>query len=222
MDEFAVSITTSQSAGLGKQRRDPGDNLRRGGDLDVVFGEVDAGFEQGDQCQQLLFQRCETARDGPIDLLGRDAGLIERGGLDQVMHGLGAGQVQAAIQKGAQRKLPGICQPRTSGEQPIEPGAENDRCAVAGDLHDIFLRIGARRGVVSHHHLVNHRLLCVDQFRQKSSPWFPVGRTGETQYARGDGARFDAAEAQDADAAPAGWRRDGGDGIVQAHRLPPW
>ena len=64
---------------------------------DIVFGEIDAGFEQRDQFQQLLLQRSDAPRNRAAGLLCGDARLVERGGVDQVADGLGLRQVDAAV-----------------------------------------------------------------------------------------------------------------------------
>ena len=87
-------------------------NLLGRRDADVVFGEIDAGFEQRDQLQQLLLDRRDAARDRAARLLRGDARLVERGGFDQVADGFGLRQVDAAVEEGAQRELAGLGQPR--------------------------------------------------------------------------------------------------------------
>jgi hypothetical protein len=67
------------------------------GDTDVVFGEIDTGLQQRDQFQKLLFEGRDAAGDGTRRLLGRDAGLVEGGGFDEVPDGFRLGQVDAAV-----------------------------------------------------------------------------------------------------------------------------
>ena len=90
----------------------PPQNLRRGRHADIVLGEIDARFEQGDQFQQLLLQRRDAARNRAAGLLRGDARLVERGGIDQVAHGFGLRQVDAAVQEGAQGEFAGLGQAR--------------------------------------------------------------------------------------------------------------
>jgi hypothetical protein len=47
--------------GGGEERVEAGEEFLRRGDADVVLGEVDAGFEQGDQFEQLLLDGREQA-----------------------------------------------------------------------------------------------------------------------------------------------------------------
>ena len=117
-----------------------------GRDVDVVFGEVDAGFEQRDQLEQLLLERRDPPRNGALHLLRGDARLVERGGVDQVADSFGLRQIDAAVQIAAQRELAGLGGP--------SPGAararstqyrKHDRRAMAGDLDDVFGGVGSRR-----------------------------------------------------------------------------
>ncbi len=108
-------------------------DLVGGRHADVVFGEIDAGFEQRDQLQQLLLERGDAARNRAARLLRGDARLVERGGFDQVAHGFGLRQVDAAVEKGAQREFAGLGQaragfqrraPRRGAGPPGEPWQE--------------------------------------------------------------------------------------------------
>ncbi len=45
------------------------------GDGDVVFGEVDAGFEEGDEFDQFLLDGFQAIGERAIELLGGDFGL---------------------------------------------------------------------------------------------------------------------------------------------------
>ncbi len=113
------------------------------GDADVVFGEVDAGFEQGDQFEQLLLQRGDAAGDGARGLLRGDAGLIERGGVDQVAHGFGLRQIDAAVQISAEGELAGFGEAGAGVERAVDGMAQNDGGAVAGDFDHVFGGVGA-------------------------------------------------------------------------------
>ena len=50
----------------------------------------------------------KPARDGALRLLRGDAGLIERGGFDEIANGLGARQIDTAIEKGAESEFAGF------------------------------------------------------------------------------------------------------------------
>ena len=70
-----------------------GSDFDGGEEVDVVFGEVDAGFECGDEGYKLLFYWGYLAGEGAAELLGGDAGLVEGGGFDEVVDGFGLGEV---------------------------------------------------------------------------------------------------------------------------------
>ncbi len=103
-----------------QDRRQAAQNLGGRRHADVVLGEIDAGFEQRDQFQQLFLQRGQPARDGAFHLLRRDARLVESGGVDQIAHGLGLRQIDAAVQVGAQGELAGLGQPRAGLERALQ------------------------------------------------------------------------------------------------------
>ena len=71
-------------------------DFRLGGDREVIFGKVDAGFEQGDQLQQGVLGWQDAMAEGSSHLAGRETGLGEGLGLDQVADGFGLGEVDAS------------------------------------------------------------------------------------------------------------------------------
>ena len=126
--------------------REAPQDLRRGRHADVVLGEVDARFEQRDQFQQLLLQRCDAARYRAAGLLRRDARLVERRGVDQIAHGFGLRQVDAAVQKRAQSELAGFGQPRAGVDGPLHRVPQHHGRAMAGNLDHVLRGVGARAG----------------------------------------------------------------------------
>ena len=198
--------------------RQAAQNLCRRSHADIVLGEIDAGFEQGDQFQQLLLQRSQAARDGAIHLLRRDARLVERGGVDQIAHGLGLRQIDAAVQKGAQGELAGLGQARAGVERALHGVAQHDGRTVAGDLDQVLGGVGARRGEEGDHHLVDGVAVRVEQLRQVRLPGTPFGGSEEL---RGDGARLRSGKAHDAEAGASRRSGDGDDGVGELQRLLP-
>src|SRR5581483_5994384 len=87
---------------------DAGDGLFGGENGNVVFGEVDAGFEDGDEIHELLLDGLDAARDGSAELLGSDFRLVERLRIDEVADGFGLGEIDAPIEEGAHGELAGI------------------------------------------------------------------------------------------------------------------
>ena len=138
-----------------KHRRDPPQNFFRRGDADIVFGEVDAGFEQGDQFEKLLLERRDAARNRAARLLRGDARLIQRGGVDQVADRLGLRQIDAAIQIGPQREFARLGEARARFERPFDGVAQNHGRAVAGNLDHVFGGVGAGRRKICDHNLIN-------------------------------------------------------------------
>ena len=107
MRKLAASSRTLRAIGVQAAQ-----DLCGGRHADIVFGEIDAGFEQRDQLEQLLLDRGDAARDRAADLLRGHARLVERGGFDQVAHGFGLRQIDAAVEKSAQGELAGLGQTR--------------------------------------------------------------------------------------------------------------
>ena len=115
-----------------------------GSDGDVVFGEIDAGFEQRDQLNQLLLDGLQATGKRAFELLGRDSRLVERLRLDQVADGLGLGEVEAAVKEGAHGEFAGLRQARAAFERQLDDVPQDHRGSVGGDFDDVVGGVGVR------------------------------------------------------------------------------
>ena len=120
--------------------------------LDIVFGEIDAGFEQRDQLQQMLLHRLKPPRDRTFGLPRGDARLIQRGGFDQIAHAFGLRQIDAAVEIGAQSELAGLGQAGSGRAGALQSIAQHGGRAVTGDLDHVFSGVGLGRGEEGHDH----------------------------------------------------------------------
>jgi hypothetical protein len=78
VDDLAVGEAGGE---LFERAADFGDAVEDGGvgsNGDVVFGEVDAGFEQRDQFDELLLDWLQALLERAFQLLGGDLGLEQR------------------------------------------------------------------------------------------------------------------------------------------------
>ncbi len=122
-----------------------GDLLLRS-DVDVVFGEVDAGLKERDQFDEGLFERLHATAERAAHLAGGLAGLGERLRVDEVADSFSLGEVELAGKKGALRELAGLGEARAQSESAAEEQIEDDGRAVRGDLNQVFCGVGVRRG----------------------------------------------------------------------------
>ena len=76
-------------------------------------------------------------------------------GLDQVQHGLGLGQVKAAVEECPCGKLAGFGQPSAESEAERQDPLQGDDPSMPVDLHHVLPRISARSGHVCSQHLVH-------------------------------------------------------------------
>ena len=96
----------------GGERRDKrvdaaGDFVLRS-DVDIVFAEVDAGFEKGDEFDEGLLDGSDAAAERASHLTGGLAGLGEGLGFDEVANGFGLGEVELAGEEGALGEFAGV------------------------------------------------------------------------------------------------------------------
>jgi hypothetical protein len=196
-------------------------DLSRGEEVDVVFGEVDSGFEGGDEGDESFFRGRDLAGEGAAELPGGEAGLVEGAGFDEVVDGLGLGEVEAAGEEGALGEFAGFGEACAAGEALAEEVVEEDGGAVGGYFYDVFRGVGVGGWEPGY-----------DGFVQDLRGIFPCGvnnfceageRGGEgvaeAEEGFGDGAGGGAGEPDDADAAAAGRGGDGDDGVFGADRV---
>ncbi len=123
------------------------DDFAVGGYVDVVFGEVDARFEQGDELdERLCLAGCDAAGERSANLARRDAGLVKSLRLDQIANGLRLGEIDAAGEKCALGKFPGSARLAPARSARRTSSSQNDRRAVSRDLHQVFARVGIAAG----------------------------------------------------------------------------
>jgi hypothetical protein len=185
-----------------------------GGDADVVLGEVDAGFEEGDEFEELRLDGGDETRDGALSLLCGDAGLVEGCRFDEIAYGLGAGQVDATVQVSAQGELTGFGEACTGFHGAVEAMAKDYGGTVAGDFDYVFGCVRFGRGEEGDDGLVDElRVVVIGQFGAGGRPGFEIAV--EAKYRRCDLRGLRAGDADYAEASTS-WRRgDRYDGVVQ-------
>ena len=146
-----ASSAASGGIELGDAASDLG--LRR--DVDIVFGKVDAGFEQRDQFDQGLLHGRDAAAERAAHLAGGLARLGERLRVDQVADRLGLRQVELAGEKCALSEFAGLGQPRAQLERAPQQQIEHHRRSVRGNLYEVFAGVGIGRGEQGDHRLVD-------------------------------------------------------------------
>ena len=200
-----------------ERRADLGDAGRdRGGghDVDVVFGEVDAGLEGGDQRDELGFDRRDLAGERAAHLPRGQPGLLEGGGLDEVADGFGLGEVEAAAEEGALGELAGLGEAGTGGAAGADGVLEQHRRAVHGDLNDVLAGVAVGRGEKGGDDLVEDAV--VGEVEQLAEAGAARGELmPEPEHGLGDGTGGGTAEPDDADASAPGWGGDGDDGVAE-------
>jgi hypothetical protein len=103
-------------------------------EVDVVFGEVDTGFDCGEEAYKLLFYWGYLTGKRAAQLLGGDAGLVEGGGFDEIVDGFGLGEVEAAGEEGALGKFAGFGEAGAGSYALAEKVVEEYWGAMGGDL----------------------------------------------------------------------------------------
>ncbi len=181
MDVLAPGVARQQSVEPFEHGAEPRVDLLGRRDGNIVLSEVDTCLQQRNEFDQAILDRLHRPRDRALQLLGGNARLIQRGGLDQVAHGFSAGQVDPSVQIGAQRELAGLGGARAGAQGSADAMAEHDGRAVAGDLHHVFSSVAARRGKEGDDHLVHRGAVFIEQEPVRRAPRLPLMLFGEAQ-----------------------------------------
>src|SRR5207302_8037272 len=96
---FAIGKRISQFFQWTSHPLDTRQNLFRGKHGHVVLGKINTGLYHGNQVDEGLLDRLKPFRKCSIELLGRNFGLIEGLGLDEITHSFSLGQIKASIEE---------------------------------------------------------------------------------------------------------------------------
>src|SRR5579862_2664576 len=190
--------------------------------VDVVLGEVDAGFEQCDQLDQLILHRPQPPRYRSFGLLRGDARLVQRCSFDQIAHGFGLRQIDAAVQVRPEGEFARLGQPCSGLAGALQRIPQHGRRAMARNLDNVLGGVGSRGGEEGRDHMVDGVAFGIGKLRQRGGPGFPAVFRGQTQKDFGDGARVAPGNAHDADATTPGRRGDSRDRVFQTQGLDPF
>ena len=125
---------------------DLGEDLGGGEEVEVVFDEVDSGFEFGDESDEAFFDGSDAAGERSAELLGGEAGLVEGLGFDEVVDGFGLGEVEASGEEGALGELARLGEAGSVGDALADEIFEQDGGAVGGDLDYVLRGVGVGGG----------------------------------------------------------------------------
>src|ERR1700722_10204819 len=208
----------------------------------IVFCKVDAGFQQRDQFHQLLLDGLEPFGERAFELLCRDLRLVESLSVDQVADGFGLGEIDASIQKGPHGELARFSQASAGGDAHRDDVPQDYWRSVGGDFDDVVGSVGVRLREVGDDDFVDARSSRASLLgRTAPSTQFRASLGGcphvdlrwlykfsehcasrfqfmlQPQHRQSNLSRSWASEADDADTAATGGRRDGNDSIVKIH-----
>src|SRR5438132_6446819 len=154
MYDFAIGEGVRQ---LFQRRANFGDarqNLLAGHDGDVIFGEIHARFEKGDEFYQLLLDWLYAVGQRAFKLLRRDFGLKQGLRINQVADGFSLGEIDAAVQEGAHGEFARLSQARSGCQRQFDDAPQNYWRAVGGDFDDVISGVRVRLREKSDHHFI--------------------------------------------------------------------
>ena len=105
-------------------------------------------LEPRDQIEQRRVDLARSRASACLQLIERRARLQRRHRVDQIGDRFGLRQIDAAVQKRAQRELAGLGEPRAARIAAATIASQHDRAAVRADLDDVFAGVRCGRGKV--------------------------------------------------------------------------
>jgi len=214
-DDAAIGESLLQSLERGLNGGDLGCDLVVWDEIDVVFGEVDASFQCGDEDYKLLFYWGYLAGERTAQLLRGDAGLVEGGGFYKVVDSFGLGEVEAAGEESPLGEFAWFGEAGTDGNALAEEVIEEDWRAVGGDLDDVLRGVGVGGLEPGDYSFVERLGSGIPSGIKDLGEAGVTGSERVAEFEEGlcDGAGGWAGEAHDADAAATGRGGDGDDGV---------
>jgi hypothetical protein len=132
------------------------------GKLHVFLAEVQLQLNKGGEVEELLSQVADFGREAAPHLLhGQLVGGSGAGG-DEVGHRFGLGEIQLAVEEGAEGKLPGLCQPCLSAKEELKDLLLYVGRAMAGYLYSVLAGVGVGGFEKAYQHFVQHGSLIMD------------------------------------------------------------
>jgi hypothetical protein len=138
-------------------------------------------------------------------------------GGNQVGYGLGLGQVEGPVQKGALGKLAGLGQPGPAAGEQGQNLLDDVVGAVAADFDHVFAGVGVRPPKQGHHHLIQNPVGVADGAEVQGMAEL-VAQAPAGKDAVGEGNGVGAGEAEHGNGAGAGRRREGYDSVGKGGR----
>ena len=193
--------------------------------LQIVFGKIDAGFEQSDKFDERLLDGRDAAAKRAAHLAGGLARLGKGLRFNQVANGFSLREVEPAGEKGALRKLPRLGQPRAQLKRAAQQQLQHHGRAVRCNLNQIFACVRARSAEVRDHGFVDAcGLVDARGFVARGLVAALIEHIGQTRVGvferarqphqlHGDRRGLRPAQAHNADSAAPRGRGDGGDGV---------
>src|SRR5712671_4404871 len=97
-----------------------------------------------DYFDERVFERSQPDRQCAFELPGCDSRLILSLGVDDIANCLGLCEVDTFVQESAKGELTGLGDARSAINRQLKHAPENDRAAVATDLHYVLAGVRVR------------------------------------------------------------------------------
>ncbi len=171
--------------------------------VDIVFREIDAGFEERDEFHEGLLQGLHAMAERAAHLAGGLTSLREGLRIDEVADGFGLDEIEFAGKEGPLGELAGLSETCTDCERAAQQQIEDNGRAVRGDLNEVFRGVGVGCGEEGDDGFIDGRWICVVGIENVGEPRAcMLKRLAQGDELGGDLRGLRTTETHDADATP--------------------
>lgn len=214
-EDAALFGGVEKAAGAGEEAGEAGVEGGAGVWGDVLLGEVDAGLDVGEDLNERGAQVFGLATDGAGELFVGGADGESALGVDEVHDGLGLGEVDFTVEKGALRELAGVCMAGAGGEEGLEDALGDEEAAVAMELEGGFSGVAGGAMEQDDNALIEGEAGGIAGGGEVETARREVGKgSAGLEDAGADVEGAGAGEADDGNGGLTGGGGDGGDGVV--------
>ena len=145
-DEPSARRRAEQRVQLADDAPDLARSVARLDEVISLVWKVERRFQANGQVEEHAVDARDLGRERTFELIVGRASLQRRDGVNQVAHGFRLHEIDAPVEKCAQRELAGRGQPCALRHRRLDDRAKQYRASVTADLDDVLAGVGVRPG----------------------------------------------------------------------------
>jgi len=120
----------------------------------TLVGKIERRLDARGQIKEFAIDLADALGQRAFELIERRARLQRRDGVDEVGNRLRLNEVDAVVEKSAEREFARLGEPGAGLHRLLDDLAKHDRAAVRADFDDVFTGVGVRSRKVGRNDLI--------------------------------------------------------------------